>query len=444
VARRFGNPLEWSVADRTLLLVGVVLMPTQLWFLAWGYYLSTHGEHAPYIDRAVMPTALGVQLWVFCGAWVLIALAALALRRRAPNAALLKHATIQTFCVTTPIMGYALGSGTTEFLGAFELAGAVLGLLLYDKRSVLLGIVTFQAVFLGLLAAELGGLLPHAPLLATAPFAGGRIAPSWILFNVPALIGGWMTYLLLYYVFDRWRDREAAVARTSEQLSRAMDVISRYVARQVAERILNGHHDVDLLQGRRRLTLFFSDIKDFSDAADHLEPEDLSEVLNEYLAEMVAIAEAHGGTIDKFIGDAIMIFFGAPSATDDVDHALRAVRMAIAMQQRMTTLQDRWRRLGFEQPFQVRMGINTGQASIGSFGAPGRMDYTAIGRQVNLAARLESQCEPGRILISHATWVLVRDHVPCAYKGEILVKGIHVPVKVYEVVPDEAAAVTSA
>jgi class 3 adenylate cyclase len=179
--------------------------------------------------------------------------------------------------------------------------------------------------------------------------------------------------------------------------------------------------------------LFFSDIKDFSEAADLLEPEDLSEVLNEYLTEMVRIGEAHGGTIDKFIGDAIMIFFGAPLCTHDVDHAERAIRMAIEMQETMTRLQDKWRRNGFEYPFELRIGINTGQASVGSFGSTGRMDYTAIGRQVNLAARLQQHCEPGKILISHSTWTLVRERIDCVFGGELTVKGVRDPVKVYEV-----------
>jgi len=116
----------------------------------------------------------------------------------------------------------------------------------------------------------------------------------------------------------------------------------------------------------------------------------LSVLLNQYLSEMTAIAERHGATIDKFVGDAIMVFFGAPSATSDRDHALRAVRMAIEMQERLVALRDGWLAEGVERPFHVRMGINTGHASIGAFGSGSRLEYTAIGRQVNLAARLQA------------------------------------------------------
>src|SRR5439155_17171780 len=126
---------------------------------------------------------------------------------------------------------------------------------------------------------------------------------------------------------------------------------------------------------------------------------------------MVLIAEQYGATVDKFIGDGLMIFFGAPLDPHEPNHAVRAVRMAMAMQHRIPALRERWRRRGFEEPLEIRIGINTGIASVGAFGARGRMDYTAIGRQVNLAARLQVACDPERILISHSTWVLVKDEI---------------------------------
>jgi adenylate cyclase len=234
-------------------------------------------------------------------------------------------------------------------------------------------------------------------------------------------------------VIERWHHHEDQLVQTTDQLARANDLISRYVAAQVAEQIRLGNYDAVDRQDRRRLTLFFSDIKGFTEVADHVEPEELSEILNEYFAEMTVIADRHGATIDKFMGDAMMVFFGAPVATHDRDHALRAVRMAMGMQGRMAALHQRWQERGILDPFQIRIGINTGVASVGNFGAPGRMDYTAIGRQVNLAARLQVSCEPGKILLAHSTWVLVRDEIECVPKGDIQVKGIRDSVMVYEV-----------
>ena len=167
-----------------------------------------------------------------------------------------------------------------------------------------------------------------------------------------------------------------------------------------------------------------------------MEPEDLSALLNEYLSEMVAIADSFAGTVNQFVGDGIMIFFGAPVATTDRDHAIRSVRMALAMQRRMGELGDKWFKEGIPTPFRIRIGINTGVASVGDFGSEGRTTYSAIGNQTNLTARIQDHCEPGRVLISHTTWALVKDEIPCEEQGEIEVKGLHYPVRVYEVAED--------
>ena len=145
-----------------------------------------------------------------------------------------------------------------------------------------------------------------------------------------------------------------------------------------------------------------------------------------------------GATVNQFVGDGIMIFFGAPEATDDRDHALRSVRMALAMQRRMTELRAKWFGEGIQTPFRIRIGINTGVASVGDFGSEGRTTYSAIGNQTNLAARIQEQCEPGKVLISHTTWALVKDEIPYEERGEIVVKGLHYPVRVYEVTGGEA------
>ena len=217
----------------------------------------------------------------------------------------------------------------------------------------------------------------------------------------------------------------------ADQLSTANEIISHYVAEQLAEKIREGQHDEASIPTRRRLTLVFSDISEFSVTADELEPEDLSRLLNEYLAAMTAIAEKYGATIDKFVGDAVICFFGAPNATNDRDQALRAVRMAMEMNRRVAELDPSWRKLGARRTLRIRIGVNTGLANVGSFGSPRRKDYTAIGRQVNLTARLEASCEPGNVLMSQSTYELVNDEIPCMPVGEIQVKGIHHPVRVY-------------
>ncbi len=149
---------------------------------------------------------------------------------------------------------------------------------------------------------------------------------------------------------------------------------------------------------------FFSDIVDFTATTDDLESEELTSLLNHYLTEMSKIALEHGATIDKFIGDAFLAFFGDPETRGVKEDAMACVNMAIAMQRRMRELQFEWRDAGLEKPFQLRIGVNTGYCTVGNFGSEDRMDYTIIGNEVNLASRLQSNTEPGSILVSHETF----------------------------------------
>jgi adenylate cyclase len=139
---------------------------------------------------------------------------------------------------------------------------------------------------------------------------------------------------------------------------------------------------------------------------------------------MSDIALKHGGTIDKFIGDAILIFFGDPETKGDAEDAKACLRMAIEMRQRLAELNAKWRNTGLEQPFSVRMGINTGYCNVGNFGSSDLMDYTIIGMEANLAARLQSIAEPGQIVVSYETYALVRDIVVAHVLAPITMKGI--------------------
>ena len=418
--------------------------PFVIWYAAVALYLLDHPMLAPYVDRAFLPFILRVDAILVTG-WLIIIGAALVLRRRRPGSPIFVHVTAQFLALQAAFASYAGGHHTSPLMASLLLTGASYGLLLLEKSQALAAIATFLLAVVGSTVAEQAGMIPYAPALATAPFTAGKLAGSWLIgAGAINFVGLLAAFLVVYFMIDRWQERELRLTQTGEQLARAMDLISRYVAAQVAEQIRLGNYGAVDRHERRRLTIFFSDIKDFSEVADRVEPEDLSRILNEYLSDMSEIAERHGGTIDKFVGDAIMILFGAPLATSDRDHALRAVRMAIEMQERALELRQRWSREGFEDTFHVRIGVNTGVASVGNFGSRGRMDYTAIGRQVNLAARLQARCEPDRILIGHSTWVLVRDAIPCSAKGELEVKGAHHPVKVYEVDANAAAALAHA
>ncbi len=200
--------------------------------------------------------------------------------------------------------------------------------------------------------------------------------------------------------------------------------ISRYISPQIYKSIFSGQKDVTIHTERKKLTIFFSDIQNFTATAERLQPEQMTLLLNEYFTEMSAIALEHGGTIDKFIGDAMLIFFGDPETSGEREDAKRCLQMAVAMQRRLGELNAKWRAEGVEQPFKTRMGINSSYCNVGNCGSTDRMDYTIIGAEANLAARLQSIAEPGHIVISYETFALVNDVVASHPLPPITMKGI--------------------
>jgi class 3 adenylate cyclase len=200
------------------------------------------------------------------------------------------------------------------------------------------------------------------------------------------------------------------------------------------EQIFSGSLDIHKKSERKKLTIFFSDIADFTSISEQIEAEEISEFLSFYLTEMSAIAEKFGGTIDKFIGDAIMIFFGDPHSEGEVQDAKNCVDMAIEMQIRIAALQPYIRReFGFPVDLNVRVGINTGFCNVGNFGSTSRLDYTAIGRAINVASRLESEAQSGEVLVSENTKILVEDFFKFSSKRVVHPKGVPHPVSCYSV-----------
>ncbi len=214
------------------------------------------------------------------------------------------------------------------------------------------------------------------------------------------------------------------LAESNNFLATISAKLARYLPPQIYKSIFSGEKGVDLATERKKLTIFFSDIKDFTATAERLQPEDLTALLNEYLTEMSRIALDHGATVDKFIGDAILVFFGDPETKGVKEDAHACVRMAIAMQRRLAQLNIEWRHRGIEQPFQARMGINTGFCNVGNFGSADRVDYTIIGAEANLTARLQQIAEPGEIMLSYETYLLTRELVRAQPRQPIHMKGI--------------------
>jgi class 3 adenylate cyclase len=230
--------------------------------------------------------------------------------------------------------------------------------------------------------------------------------------------------------------REAELAAKTGQLETLSSKLAKYLPPQVYRSIFSGEQNVELASQRKKLTVFFSDIAGFTDSVDALESEELTGLLNQYLTEMSVVAQAHGATVDKFIGDAILAFFGDPRSRGAREDAIACVCMAIAMQQRMRELSALWRGKGIEQPFELRIGIATGYCTVGNFGSEDRLDYTAIGNPVNLAARLQANTEPGTILVDAETRSLVDGSVATEDLGTVTIKGFARPVRVFAVASD--------
>jgi len=221
----------------------------------------------------------------------------------------------------------------------------------------------------------------------------------------------------------------ATVERKVAELERTSR-LKRYVSPQLAESIVSGERDIDLAPSRKFLTTFFSDVRGFTEAAERMEPEELIDELNEYLSEMTDIVFKHGGTLDKYVGDAVMVFFGDPVPQDD--HARRAVAMALEMRQRMRHLQETWLRR-YNEVFKIGIGISTGWVTVGDIGSPARSDYTVLGNHVNLAARLADRAEAGQILVTERTFREVDDLVHGLVVDEVSLKGVSRPIKIYDV-----------
>ncbi|MDQ7987510.1 adenylate/guanylate cyclase domain-containing protein [Pseudomonas sp. G34] len=320
--------------------------------------------------------------------------------------------------------------------GAFA---ALLGFSVVPSLMFLLTLSFSTLIVGGLRDMGLALLVAFSGTLLTASLTELHVAPE-----TPALVALVSIAFTIFYIcisayFVHQQGIRLAQVRNQikseqEKAARLARNLAKYLSPQVWESIFSGKKHVRLETQRKKLTVFFSDIRGFTELSEELEAEALTDLLNTYLNEMSKICMKFGGTIDKFIGDSVMVFFGDPSSQGAKKDAMAAVSMAIAMRKHMKVLRQHWRAQGITKPLEIRMGLNTGYCTVGNFGADTRMDYTIIGRDVNLASRLESAAEAGEILISHETYSLVKDVIMCRDKGQINVKGFTRPVQIYQVV----------
>jgi class 3 adenylate cyclase len=209
-------------------------------------------------------------------------------------------------------------------------------------------------------------------------------------------------------------------------------LIRRYAPSSVVSRIELGDTTVDRPQ-RRKVTVFFSDVVGFTTMADRVDPEALAEIVNEYLGALADLIDRHGGTLNEFAGDGVMAIFGAPDELEPSAQVRAALAAAQELQRSLPEWSRGWYQHGILEDARARVGINTGTVSVGTFGSTVRATYTGIGLQTNIAARVQAEAPPGGILLSNTSWHLVKDTVPSQHRGEVLVKGVHFPIGLYEV-----------
>ncbi|MCY1270322.1 TOMM system kinase/cyclase fusion protein [compost metagenome] len=321
-------------------------------------------------------------------------------------------------------------------------AGAAAVLLGFSVVPTLMMLLTlcFSAMLLGGLrqmTLVLGGALLSMAAVGLALQPTLKVGTPALVAVVSALFTTLYICITAFFVHQqglRLAQARSEIKREQEKAARLARNLAKYLSPQVWEMIFSGKKSVRLETQRKKLSVFFSDIKGFTELSEELEAEQLTDLLNNYLNDMSKIALKYGGTIDKFVGDSVMVFFGDPSTQGAKKDAVAAVSMAVAMRKHMKVLRQQWRAQGITKPLEIRMGINTGYCTVGNFGADTRMDYTIIGREVNLASRLETASDAGEILISHETYSLVKDVIMCRDKGQINVKGFTRPVQIYQVV----------
>jgi class 3 adenylate cyclase/CHASE3 domain sensor protein len=222
---------------------------------------------------------------------------------------------------------------------------------------------------------------------------------------------------------------EKTVEDQLAQIRRA-EQLRRYLAPQIADAVLSGGAPVSLHSTRRNLSILFANIRGFTSMSERIEPEELIDALNQYFAVMTDVVFRHGGTLDKYVGDGILSFFGDPILFED--HAERAVATALEMRGRLKALRARWME-HLDEELNVGIGISTGYVTVGNIGSETRTEYTVIGNHVNLASRLAQIAEPNQILVSERTYAAVQRRVEATPLDEISLEGLQRPVRIFEI-----------
>jgi serine/threonine protein kinase/class 3 adenylate cyclase len=312
-----------------------------------------------------------------------------------------------------------------------------------DRALARVTLVASFVSFTGVVLAEQLGWLPYAPLYP-GEFSSALVADRGLAGIVIGVVGGvlFLSYKLIDFLASRVQQREQELrtlglglqGRLEEQveLLRRSDDLRRYVSPQLAEAILRGEQAGAPGHERRRITVVRVDCPAIARAAESVEPEELAALLNDLFAKIADLAVACAGTVDRFSGAELSVMFGAPHTEGAATDALAAVRFAESAIPKVRELAMRCEAAGVEEPAEARAAVHTGFATVGSFGSPSRLEYTAIGPHVSAAAALLAEAPPGKVILTHSTLVLLRDKIAVEAAGERALPGARHPVKLYQ------------
>lgn len=318
-----------------------------------------------------------------------------------------------------------LNSLTSPFLLQWSLGGFVAsgGVMLWSILT-LLGAFTFQEsrstiqwLVVYLILTIFSGFIDKA---TQSIGFGSSEGLSFLFFTLNIGLISTVIFILVFYFVWSGEELKKMLEAEKNRMEKLAVKLSKYLSPEVYDSIFSGKRDVKIEAYRKNLTIFFSDIAGFTETSENMEHEQLVIWLNNYLNKMADTTLRYQGTLDKFIGDTVMVFFGDPQTSGEKEDALRCVLMAMEM-----------RAIAKQMKINIRIGVNSGECTVGNFGSENRMDYTIIGKNVNLAARLESNSKPGEILISESTYEFVKDVIRCEERGKIRVKGIDRDIMTY-------------
>ena len=261
----------------------------------------------------------------------------------------------------------------------------------------------------------------------------GWVPPTVLLASIAVIL---CQFRKVYQEYIGYKESASKAGGRLSTMVSVINKLTRFVPPQIWEPIVRKDSPVSVFNKRAKLTIMFSDIVGFTELSDSLSADNLADILNTYMECMTLIANKHGAVLDKFIGDGMVCFFGEPNTRGPRQDALDCVAMAIDMRREMRTLRQKWRLMGFEGLY-IRIGITTGYCHVGNFGSNNRLSYTLIGKEANLAARLESSAGKGMILVSESTYDYICHNYECEHAGAFQLKGFDNKVNAWQVLdPD--------